>query len=202
MVGITLSPEQIRQAPPEIRRWLEQQIAGTLGLYPAAPAMQAPAHHLVGCDVAAARSILSLIQGSLPVVSVFFELGRDPVATSPQGLRALALDDIARHVHLQNAEQVAACLAVIDEALQRACNQPDAALTALDGAGHCLVADTTARSILALWREIIAAREVAPLPDGPDRVMAPAAAPATFQSPHYAMSMPGISATEPDNLAS
>ena len=32
MVGITLSPEQIQQAPPEVRRWIEQQIASALGL--------------------------------------------------------------------------------------------------------------------------------------------------------------------------
>jgi hypothetical protein len=32
MVGITLSPEQIQQAPAEVRRWIEQQVAGALGL--------------------------------------------------------------------------------------------------------------------------------------------------------------------------
>lgn len=33
MVGITLSREQIHQAPPKVRRWLEQQIADALGFY-------------------------------------------------------------------------------------------------------------------------------------------------------------------------
>ncbi len=154
MVGITLSPEQIHQAPPEVRRWLEQQIASALGLHRAEPALQAPARHLIGCNVEEARAILSLIQGLLPVVSVFFELGREPVAASTQGLRALRLDEMLRHVHLQAPEQIVACLEAIDEALQRVRREPAAALTALDGSGHCLVADATARSILALWREI------------------------------------------------
>lgn len=32
MVGITLSPEQIREAPPDVRRWVEQQITGAPGI--------------------------------------------------------------------------------------------------------------------------------------------------------------------------
>ena len=37
MVGITLSAEQIRLAPPEIRHWLEQQIAALLSPLPVQP---------------------------------------------------------------------------------------------------------------------------------------------------------------------
>jgi hypothetical protein len=160
MIGITLSPEQISQAPPDVRRWLEQQIVGLLNASRAKPAMQPPERHLIGCDLATARGILSLINEILPVVSVFFELAREPAAATAQGLRALRLDEMARHARLQGPEQVMACLRTIDEALQRVCDAPDALLTALDGAGHCLVADTTARSILALWQEIVAARDL------------------------------------------
>ena len=34
MVGITLTPEQVRTAPPDVRRWLEQELAKTFGLRP------------------------------------------------------------------------------------------------------------------------------------------------------------------------
>ena len=34
MVGLTLTPEQIRKAPPEVRRWLEREVATTLGQEP------------------------------------------------------------------------------------------------------------------------------------------------------------------------
>jgi hypothetical protein len=111
----------------------------------------------LGCDLESARSVLSLIQRSLPVVSVTFEMGREPVATSLRGLLALQLDTMARHAHLRSTEQAVACLQAIDAALQRMSNTADAVLTVLDGSGHCLVADVTARNILALWQEIVAA---------------------------------------------
>jgi hypothetical protein len=192
MVGITLSPEQINQAPPEVRRWLEQQISGALGMFRPAPALPVPERHLVGCDVENARAVLSLIQGILPAVSVFFELGREPVAVSPQGLRALRLDEMAHRARLQSVEQVVACLKAIDSAVQRVSGSPDAVLTVLDQSGHCLIADVTARSILALWQEIVAAHD---LPRA-DRLAAhdvPYTTPGAFQAP-YEMSMPAFTA--------
>jgi hypothetical protein len=63
-------------------------------------------------------------------------------------------------------------------ALQRLRGEPDAALTALDAAGHCVVADATARSILALWQEIVAARELAQ----------PSVVPAAVRKPHQGRS--------------
>jgi hypothetical protein len=164
MISIALSPEQISQAPPEVRRWLEQQIVSLLNASRTRPAMQPPERHLIGCDLATARSILSLISEILPVVTVFFELAREPAVASAQGLRALRLDEMMRHARLRSPEQVVACLRAIDEALQRISGAPDALLTALDGAGHCLVAETTAHSILALWQEIVAARDLGPRP--------------------------------------
>ena len=165
MVGITLSPEQIGQAPPEVRRWLEQQISATLGLYRPQPEMAPLERHLVGFDLDGARAVLSLIQGALPVTSVFFELGREPVGASPQGVRALRLDDMVHGARLRSADQLIACLRSIDVAAQRACGNPEAVLTVLDGAGHCLVADVTSRNILALWQEIMAAHQPA-VPEG------------------------------------
>jgi hypothetical protein len=139
---------------------VEQQISNTLGLYRSEPALRPPERHLIACDIEGARAVLSLIHGLLPVVSVFFELGREPVAPSSQGLRALRLDEMARHARLYPAEQVIACLKALDEAVQRVSSTPDAMLTALDGEGHCLVADVIARSILDLWQEIVAAHNL------------------------------------------
>ncbi len=187
MVGFTLSPEQIRQAPPDVRRWLEQQIAGALGLGRPEPELRMPQRHLVACTVEEARGILSLLQGMLPAVGVLFELGREPAAASAQGLRALRLDEMLRHSRLQTPGQLISALEAIDEALQRVRGEPGVALTALDGAGHCLVAETTARSIMTLWQEIVAAHGAArgdamptpmPMPAGPRP------APAAFQAPY------------------
>ena len=155
MVGITLSTEQIQQAPPEVRRWIEQQIESALGLSRPAPSVETRGPHLAGCDLEQARAILSLINGVLPVAGVFFDLAQEPVAVTRQGLHVLRLDEMQSHCRLPALSQVVACLHAIDEALRRVCGAPDVALTVLDGSGLCLVADETAQSILALWREIV-----------------------------------------------
>lgn len=190
MVGITLSPEQLRGAPPEVRRWLEQQIANSLGLqYPQPHAAEPPSRHLVGCQAEEVKAILSLIQPLLPVVTVFFELAREPFAMSPQGLRVLQVNDIMRHCRLQNVNQVLACLETINGSLQRVSGDPEAALTAVDRTGHCLVADVTARSILGVWEEMTGGQPAAagrPVQaDTPPEPAQPA-----FQSPYPAAAMP------------
>jgi len=49
MVGITLSAEQIRGAPPEVRRWLQQEIASSLNMQPERDGTGAKTEHLVVC---------------------------------------------------------------------------------------------------------------------------------------------------------
>ncbi len=196
MVGITLSPEQIRQAPPEVRRWIEQQIAGALGLSRPAPVVEAPARHLIGCDLDQARAILSLINGMLPVAGVFFELAHEPVAMTQQGLHVLRVDDIQRHCRLQGSDQVVACLEAIDEALRRVLGSPDVALTVLDQSGHCVVAAETAHSIMTLWQEMVMpqqpVRPVMPIAAVPNSDAAP-----LYQSSPYAISIPAAAIAQP-----
>jgi hypothetical protein len=107
MVALTLSAEQVRNAPREVRRWLEQQLLASLGLQP--PSAEPDATPLVACSGEEAGKVLSLIQGRIPVVSVFFELGREGARTDIEGLQAFRLDDILRHTRLQSLEQLVAC---------------------------------------------------------------------------------------------
>jgi hypothetical protein len=81
MAGITLTADEIKAAPPEVRRWLEQEIVRAFGV-PSAPA-PAGAPALIGCNVEEAREMLALVQGMLPVVSVLFELGREAAKAWP-----------------------------------------------------------------------------------------------------------------------
>ncbi len=154
MVGITLAPEQIRAAPPEVRQWLEQQIAHTLGLpHPAEPSAVPP--RLVACTPEQAAAILAQIQAVLPAVAVFLELGREHGSVTADGLRAFRLADIARNARLPSVEHVLRALEVIDTALRRAVGDPEATLFALDPQGHCFVAQETGRSILAVWQGML-----------------------------------------------
>ncbi|MGZ3288474.1 MAG: hypothetical protein ACXU87_10585 [Xanthobacteraceae bacterium] len=160
MVGITLSPEQIRAAPPEVRRWLEHELAVSLGLNPPAlPITQPTSPHLAACTPEEAAQVLSLIQGMLPVVHVFFELGREGAAPS-EGIEAFRLADIMRHTRLEVPDQVLACLEVLDQAVQRVRNDPSATFHAVDERGYCLVAAQTQRSIRAIWQQLVAQREL------------------------------------------
>ena len=156
MAGLTLSVEEIRAAPPEVRRWLEQEVLRAIGVQVARPQPAAPT--LVGCNVEEARDVLALVQGMLPVVSVFFELGREAASVAVHGIRAFSIGDIQRHVRLQSPDQVVECLNVLTEALRRSRGDVAAAFYALDDQGHCLVAEATMRSILRLWQDIVAQR--------------------------------------------
>ena len=160
MFGITLSPEQIRAAPSEVRRWLEHELAVSLGLNPPAlPITQPSSPHLAACTPEEAAQVLSLIQGMLPVVNVFFELGREGAAPG-EGIEAFRLADVMRHTRLEAPAQVLACLEVLDQAVQRLRNDPGATFHAVDERGYCLVAAQTQRSIRAIWQQIVAQREL------------------------------------------
>ena len=156
MAGVTLSVEEIRAAPPEVRRWIEQEIVRTLGMHPL-PEHAAPASPpLVGCNVEEARDMLALVQGVLPVVSVFFELGREAAGASVHGMRAFAIADIQRHSRLHAPAQVIECLDVLTGALRRVRGDAETAFYVLDTMGRVLVGEATMHSILRLWHEIVA----------------------------------------------
>jgi|EndMetStandDraft_5_1072996.scaffolds.fasta_scaffold179767_2 hypothetical protein len=155
MVGITLSAEQIRSAPPEVRRWLEQQLALTLGLNALQPPQaQASRPHLVALNVEQTLQVFSLIQGMLPVSNVFFELGREGASVAVRGIEAYALIDILRHTRLQRLDQVVACLDAINDAVKRVLGDANAAFYGLDDRGYCFIAEQTQRSILRLWKHV------------------------------------------------
>ncbi|GLQ77300.1 hypothetical protein GCM10007881_08160 [Mesorhizobium huakuii] len=160
MVGITLSPEQIRSAPPEVRQWLEHEIARSLGLHPVSDTMAPDASHLVGCSPQEAMTIYETVRGMLPVVNVFFELGREGAKITESGVQAFRLADMLRHTHLPDLERLVACLQVIDRAFQQIHNEDGAALFVLDPRGYCVVTVTTQQSVLAVWTQEIAAQQL------------------------------------------
>jgi hypothetical protein len=161
MVGITLSPEQIRNAPPEVRQWLEHELTSSLGLSPSGlPAMYPTSPRLVACTADEAAQMLALIRGMLPVANVFFELGRDGARLGADGIEVFRLVDILRHTRLQTIDQVLACLDIIEEAFNHVHTDAGATFYAVDGRGHCFVAAETQRSILRVWQQIVAEREL------------------------------------------
>ena len=160
MVGITLSPEQIRSAPPEVRQWLEHEIARSLGLHPLSDTMAPAASHLVACSPQEAMAVYASVRGMLPVVNVFFELGREGAKVAEGGVQAFRIVDMLRHTHLPDLERLVACLQVIDRAFQQVHDEDGAALFVLDPRGYCVVTLTTQQSVLAVWTQEIAAQNL------------------------------------------
>ncbi len=163
MTGITLSPEQIRSAPAEVRRWIEHEVATSLGLQgqPAEPQRRIP--QLVACSHDELGAVLSLIQGVFPAVNVFFELGRKGTGFAQGRLEAYRISDIQNHSRLRTPEQVISCLNLINEALHRVRGSTGASFYGADG-DYCFVATETQQNIRRLWLELISGGESAAAP--------------------------------------
>ena len=174
MVGISLTAEQIRSAPPAVRHWIEQQCA-TLFAQAEEEQPQAPPRHLAQLAPGDAQAVLEQIEDILPVVSVFFELGRENASVPVQGMRVFRLPEILRHTRLESVAQVIECLEVINDALRHVRHDPEAMICAVDREGRCFVADSTSHSVLVLWQGIVASRAL----QMPAKPMAEPAVPAS-----------------------
>ena len=159
MIGITLTSEQIRTAPPEVRRWIEREVMASLGQQ-SQPAEEPHGEHLAVCSAAQAEAVLAQIQGVLPVVNVFFELGRQGAIFGQPNVEAFRLLDIAHHTRLPDATQVVSCLDIINQAFSNACGDATARFCALDREGHCFIALETQQNILRLWQKLITRQQL------------------------------------------
>jgi hypothetical protein len=160
MIGITLTTDQIRSAPPEVRQWIEHQVLSSLGFAAEPPSPQAtlpaPSAHLVACTVDDAAKVLAQIENVLPAVNVFFEFGRPGIFLGQPPAMMFRLIDILHHTRLQNIGQVMACLEAINQALAEARQDPSVRFCGFDNEGHCLIAPETQRAIALLWQNVIA----------------------------------------------
>jgi hypothetical protein len=160
MIGITLTTDQIRSAPKEVRQWIEHQVIAGLGLAAEAPA-PAPvqATHLAALSEEEAASVLAQVRGMLPAANVFFEFARPGVVFGQPPLMTYRLIDILNHTKLQNIGQVMTCLEALDNAVARLRSQPNIRFCGFDNEGHCFIACETQQAIAALWHAVIAGQQ-------------------------------------------
>lgn len=164
MTGITLTADQIRNAPAPVRQWIEQEVINSLGLTPRAASAAAPAQaaHLVACSVDDVAGVLEHIRGTFPAVNVLFEFGRPGINYGQPPVMTFRLMDILHHTRLQEIEQVMTCLEVINQALAVVRKDPSARLCGFDNEGHCLIAPQTQASIAALWQGMMERQRMQP----------------------------------------
>jgi len=156
MIGITLDAEQIRNAPAPVRQWIEQQVAGALGLTDTAEAVSQPSH-LTVCTQAQAAAVLDRIRNLSSVVAVFFELGRSGICCGEPPIVAFRLIDLQRLTQLETITRLLECLGLINRAFAEVRNDPAARFCDFDNQGQCLILPETHRSIEMLWEEMVAA---------------------------------------------
>ena len=115
MVGITLSSEQIRNAPAEVRRWIEREVLTSLGQH-TAPDNGSKAHseHLATCSEEEITATLAQIEGVLPAMNVFFEFGRQGAVFGQPSVEAFRLPDIAHHARfrISSTKLLVGCAAI------------------------------------------------------------------------------------------
>ena len=160
MIGITLTTDQIRNAPAEVRRWIEHEVIASLGLAADAPAAaeHPQAAHLHACTAEDAAAVLADIKGLMPAFNVFFEFARPGISYGQPPVMAFRLIDILYHTRLQDIGQVIECLEAINEALARVRKDASAKFCGFDNQGHCLIRPETQQSVAALWQSILAAQ--------------------------------------------
>ncbi|MBH5398436.1 hypothetical protein HZZ13_11620 [Bradyrhizobium sp. CNPSo 4010] len=162
MTGITLTAEQIRNAPALVRQWIEQEVIAALGLAPRTPTAAPPqVAHLVACSVEDMAGVLEHIRGELPAVNVLFELGRPGISFGRPAVMTFRLMDILHHTRLQDIGEVMTCLDMINQALTEVKKDASVRFCGFDNEGHCLIAPQTQQSIATLWQTMMERQQAA-----------------------------------------
>jgi hypothetical protein len=160
MTSFTFSLEQVRSAPPEVRRWIEREVAAALSALSRSEQdlSQVHAAALAACTPQEALQSFELIKGNFLLSQVFFELAREmPNSRSTPPLHALSIADILRHTRLADGDRLVDCFTAINQAFQTIRNDPEATLFGFDQYGHVFIHETTHHSVRQLWEQLYAA---------------------------------------------
>lgn len=187
MISFAFTLDQIRSAPPEVRRWFETEIAGALRAAASPRPESAHASELAACTPEEALALFELVQSDFATAQVLLEFGREaPLADSPRPLHAFGIGDFKRKLRLSD-DRLAACFATINRAFMRVRNSPDAVLLGFDQANHVYIHEATHAGIRSVWETLTgmeAPGRAAPPPFG---FVPPEVGPAEAVAPHQGM---------------
>ena len=119
MTSFTFSLDQLRSAPPEVRRWLENEIAAALsGLTRLEHGPSEPhSAELAACAPEEALKVFELIKGNFLLSQVFFELAREmPNTAGSAPIHTLNVGELLRHTRLADGDRLADCFTAINKA--------------------------------------------------------------------------------------
>ena len=199
MTSFTFSVDQLRSAPPEVRRWIENEIAAALTSLNRPEQGHSEPHgaELSACTPEEAVRVFELIKDNFLLSQVFFELARELSNTgAPPPFHAINIGELLRHTRIADGDRLADCFAAINRVFQSVRNDGEAALFGFDQAGRVYIHQTTHHSIRLVWQRLVAAH--APGPGGTSP--AGGAPPFGFTPPHLgpsediAQHLPGFDA--------
>lgn len=157
MISLTFSLDQLKSAPPEVRRWIEREAAAALAAL-SRPEPDPPHSHaaaLSTCTLPEAAEVYELIKGNFLLSQVFFELAREmPGNRGEPSLLALSLVDMLRHTRLADGDRLVGCFNAINQAFQTVRNDPEASLFGFDQYGQVWIHQRTHDSIRELWEQL------------------------------------------------
>jgi hypothetical protein len=157
MMSFTFSLDQVKFAPPEVRRWIEREAAAALA---ALSRSEPDASHTHAGALAAftpeeAAEVYEQIKGNFLLSQVLFELAREtPGNRGGPPLHALSLADMLRHTRLADGDLLVDCFSAIAQAFRTVRNDPEASLFGFDQYGQVWIHQTTYESIRELWGQL------------------------------------------------
>ena len=157
MTSFTFSLEQLKAAPPEVRRWVEHEIGAALGALSRFDhdASQVHSSALAACTPVEALQVFEAIKDNFLLSQVFFELAREtPAGRAAPPLRALNIGELLRHTRLSHGDRLADCLTAINQVFQTVRNDPAAALFGFDQYGHVYIHESTHHSVRRAWEQL------------------------------------------------
>ncbi|MBR0773438.1 hypothetical protein JQ543_12300 [Bradyrhizobium diazoefficiens] len=160
MIGITLTADQICNAPIEVRRWIEHEVITALRLAPQPSASAAPsATRPTICDEDEMAAIFGRLRGMPAALSVLFEFRHPGIAFGNPPVKSFRLMDILHNSKLQSISQVMVGLDAINAALADMRGDAGARFCDFDNEGHCFLAPETQASIAKLWHDIVVSQQ-------------------------------------------
>jgi hypothetical protein len=146
MISFTFSLDQVKSAPPEVRRWIEREAGAALTALsrPEPDSFQPHTAALAACTLQEAAEVYELIRGNFLLSQVFFELVRDmPSSRSAAPMHALSLADMLRHTPFADGDRLLDCFSVINQAFRTVRNDPETSLFGFDQYGQVWIHHTT-----------------------------------------------------------
>ncbi len=182
MISFAFTVDQVRSAPPEVRRWIEAAIIGALR-EAAAPQ---PEHtsELAACTPDEALALFELVRSDFATAQVLLEFGREPpLPNSPRPLHAFAIGEFKRKLRLSD-DRLADCFGTIGQAFMRVRNDPEAVLLGFDASNHVYLHEATHASIRSVWERLTGAERPTPAVAPPFGFVPPEIGPAEAIAAH------------------